>query len=144
MEDILIRRRPASKSRLDFRLVEASLIELASREPDGQIQPPAAAQNIIGDAIADTIIQPNVRAELTFAHLQRFTIDAEDDIVLPDAGLPRRLGHERTLSKRQSLRTQAESFLFVGGQVIAVDPRRRIDAAQRPTPRNVRFSPSFD
>src|SRR5581483_10433107 len=55
----------------------------------------------------------------------------------------RRLGNERALSKRQARFTEAKRFLFLSGKIVAVDPRRRIDAAQRPTPREIRFPPTL-
>src|SRR5262249_30191697 len=98
----------------------------------------AVAQQVVGDAVADLAGEAHVGQELSARHLQRLAPDADDDVVLAYPRLTGRLTDELALAKSEASRRQPHSLLLRGGQVVAVDTRRRVQAAQRPAPRDVR------
>src|SRR2546421_4704614 len=80
-----------------------------------------AAQDIVGDDVADLVVETNERVELPGAEVERFAVDAEDDVVDLDAGLSRGRRHEIALTERQRRSAETERLFFLGCQVVAVD-----------------------
>src|SRR5437773_11682131 len=72
-----------------------------------------AAQDIVGDEVADFVVEADEGVELPGGEVELFAVDAEDDVVDLDAGLSRGWRDEVALAKGQRRGAEAERLLFL-------------------------------
>src|SRR5690348_1056073 len=86
--------------------------ELSERRPFHQrqsyVEVLPLAEDVISDAVADPVVQPDVDLELPGRHLQPPAVDADDDVLLPYPRLAGGLGDEGALGEGQLLLGKAQ------------------------------------
>src|SRR5207245_5656578 len=106
-----------------------------------QVDAMTVAKDVIGNPVADLVVEAHECLKLPGGHLQRLVVRSQNDVVGADARLPGGVGKKRALIEDELFFIQSECAFFLGAEILALDPGYRLQTSQRPTPGNVGLTP---